>query len=278
MKTDTLFYRLFQLAPSIFFELIGEPGSTASNYEFRSVEIKQTAFRIDGVLLPIGEERECSVYFTEVQFQKDQQLYHRFFAELFLFLDQNPDTYDWEGVLIYPNRSVEPDQARLHQVLVDSPKVRKIYLNELEPVTKLPLGVAVVKLVVEPNETAAEQARQLIQRSQQESIPEASQQALIDLIETIIIYKFTSLSWEDIHVMLGLDDLKQSRAYRETLEEGRQEGQREIIENLLKVRFGELDENLSAVVEAVLGLSSAEFTPLLIQLSREELINRFVQK
>jgi predicted transposase/invertase (TIGR01784 family) len=174
------------------------------------------------------------------------------------------------------------DQARLHQVLVDSPKVRKIYLNELEYVTDLPLGVAVVKLIVEPKETAAEQARQLIQRSQQESIPEASQQALIDLIETIIIYKFTSLSWEEIHVMLGLDDLKQSRAYRETLEEGRQEGrqegQREIIENLLKVRFGELDENLSAVVEAVLGLSSAEFTPLLIQLSREELIDRFIQK
>jgi predicted transposase YdaD len=133
-------------------------------------------------------------------------------------------------------------------------------------------------LVIEPEETAAAQARQLIQRSQQELIPEASQQTLVDLIETIIIYKFTSLSWEEVRVMLGLDDLRRSRAYRETLEEGRQEGQREIIENLLKVRFGELDENLSAVVEALLAMPSAESTPLLLQRSREELIDRFVQK
>ncbi|BAU15268.1 hypothetical protein LEP3755_58260 [Leptolyngbya sp. NIES-3755] len=286
MKTDSLFYRFFQLAPSILFELIGEPPSTARDYEFRSVEIKQTAFRIDGVLLPVREESDRPTYFVEVQFQKDQQLYHRFFAELFLYLDQNPDTHDWQGVLIYPSRNIEPDQARLHQVLIESAKVRRIYLNGLGAVSELPLGMAIAKLVIEPEETAPEQARQLIARirsrapktSQQESVPEASQQVLIDLVETIIMYKLTTLSWEEIHVMLGLDDLRQSRAYRETLEAGRQEAQREIIENLLRVRFGELDESLAQVVTTLVGMPSAEFMPLLIQLSREELIDRFTQK
>lgn len=82
--------------------------------------------------------------------------------------------------------------------------------------------------------------------------------------------------------MLGLDDLRRSRAYRETLEAGRQEGrqeaQREIIENLLRVRFGELDENLSRIVEVLLDMPSAEFMPLLLQSSREELLDRFTQK
>ncbi|NET02760.1 MAG: DUF2887 domain-containing protein, partial [Sphaerospermopsis sp. SIO1G1] len=42
MKTDTIFYRLFQEIPSIFFELIGESPELAQNYEFSSIEVKQT--------------------------------------------------------------------------------------------------------------------------------------------------------------------------------------------------------------------------------------------
>jgi hypothetical protein len=57
--------------------------------------------------------------------------------------------------------------------------------------------------------------------------------------------------------------------------EGRQEERRQIVENLLQVRFGTLDEQLSAIIEPVLALSPSEFTPLLMHLSKEELIIRF---
>jgi predicted transposase/invertase (TIGR01784 family) len=185
VRTDTLFYLLFQLSPSIFFELIGQPGSEAKGYEFRSIELKQAAFRIDGVLLPIDDSTERPVYFTEVQFQKDQQLYHRFFAEVFLCLAQNPATYDWQGILIYPDRSLEPDQARLHQLLLDSSKVKRVYLNELGDIARLPLSISLVKLVIEPEETAPAQARQLIERAQQEEVTGISHEAIVDLVETI---------------------------------------------------------------------------------------------
>jgi predicted transposase YdaD len=36
-----------------------------------------------------------------VQFQKDDELYHRFFAEIHLYLKQYPQTPDWHGILIY---------------------------------------------------------------------------------------------------------------------------------------------------------------------------------
>jgi predicted transposase/invertase (TIGR01784 family) len=52
VKTDSIFYRLFQELPEIFFELIGNPPQTAEGYKFSSIEIKQTTFRIDGVFLP----------------------------------------------------------------------------------------------------------------------------------------------------------------------------------------------------------------------------------
>lgn len=58
-------------------------------------------------------------------------------------------------------------------------------------------------------------------------------------------------------------------------QEGIQQGERLVVENLLQVRFGLLDKELSAIIEPVLALSPEEFTPLLMQLSREELIARF---
>jgi len=61
----------------------------------------------------------------------------------------------------------------------------------------------------------------------------------------------------------------------ETLQEGKQEERQEVIENLLKARFGELDEQLSRVIEPLLQLPPEEFTTLLLNLERSELLNRF---
>jgi predicted transposase YdaD len=62
VKTDSIFYRLFQELPSIFFELIGNSPETASVYQFSSVEVKQTALRIDGVFLPT-QTKDNPIYF-----------------------------------------------------------------------------------------------------------------------------------------------------------------------------------------------------------------------
>jgi hypothetical protein len=61
------------------------------------------------------------------------------------------------------------------------------------------------------------------------------------------------------------------------LQQGIQQGERQVVENLLRVRFGNVDEELAGIIEAMLRLSPEEFTPLLMQLSREELISRFRQ-
>ncbi len=58
-------------------------------------------------------------------------------------------------------------------------------------------------------------------------------------------------------------------------QQGLQEGQRRIIESLLRSRFGELDPQLAAIIDPILALPPEESTPLLLQLSREELLARF---
>lgn len=55
-------------------------------------------------------------------------------------------------------------------------------------------------------------------------------------------------------------------------------GQRIVLENILKVPFGTLDEELLAVIETLLKLQPEEYAPLIMQLSdmsREELLQRF---
>jgi hypothetical protein len=59
------------------------------------------------------------------------------------------------------------------------------------------------------------------------------------------------------------------------LEQGREQEQKLVIENLLKVRFGELDTQLNRIIPGLLKLSTPEYTRLLLELSRDELIARF---
>lgn len=48
-----------------------------------------------------------------------------------------------------------------------------------------------------------------------------------------------------------------------------------VLENIFKIRFCTLDEELLAVIQALLKLPPEEFTRLSLQLSREELLQRF---
>ncbi len=61
----------------------------------------------------------------------------------------------------------------------------------------------------------------------------------------------------------------------EGLQEGVKNERRTVIENLLRARFGSLDDDLNSIIQPLSSLTSEESAPLLLQLSREELISRF---
>ena len=79
-----------------------------------------------------------------------------------------------------------------------------------------------------------------------------------------------NLNEEDREVLMNL-----SAAYLKWREDVVQEGRREMVENLLQIRFGSLDEVLVGVIPSMLELPSQELTRLLLTLSREELLERF---
>lgn len=61
----------------------------------------------------------------------------------------------------------------------------------------------------------------------------------------------------------------------ETLQEGMHSGIRLMVESMLEVKFGAIDEELSQIVEPLMQLEARDRTQLLMQLSREELLARF---
>ncbi len=149
MRRDAIFYQLFQRFPSLFFTLLDRPPEQARGYRFESVEVKEPTFRIDGVFLPPESASPRILFFTEVQFQKDESLYHRFFSESLLYLYRNQSRYDdWYGVVIFPSRSLEPENTQIHRSLLNGPQVQRLYLDELGAPNQQPVGISLIQLMM----------------------------------------------------------------------------------------------------------------------------------
>ena len=225
MKTDSIFYRIFQSIPSTFFELINQPAQLASAYQFSSVEVKQLAFRIDGVFLP--NAAELPIYFAEVQFQPDKKFYSRLFTEIFNYLDKTELTNNWRGVVIFPNRSVDTGDTERYTELLNSQRVTRVYLDELSSNSVSSIGIETVKLIIEPESTATTKAIEIVNNARQQIPDVATIKEIIQLIETILIYKLPRLSQEEIGKMFGSNELKQTRFYQDVFAEGEQKGKQE---------------------------------------------------
>jgi predicted transposase/invertase (TIGR01784 family) len=251
MRRDTIFYALFQQSPGLLFDLLAEKPPNAGAYRFDSVAVKEPKFEIDGVFLP--PEDPGVVYFCEVQFQKDEQLYERLFGESFLYFYRNRERFtDWQAVVIYPSRGTEQEVTHPYQDLLEGERFHWVYLDELGEIEALPLGVALMALTTVDERDTPGVARSLLARAQQE-LPDASR-GIIEMLTTIVVYKFTHLTRREAEAMLGIN-LQETRFYQEAKEEGREagreEGGRSLAIRLLQRRVGSLTEALLTKIEGL---------------------------
>jgi predicted transposase/invertase (TIGR01784 family) len=197
---------------------------------------------------------------VEVQFQKDPHFYHRFFAEIGLFLAQYPKTEDWQAVVLFPNRKVETEQTHLHRAQLNSDQVHRVYLNELKD--NEALGVGLIQLILATPKKAIAQAQMLLSRARSQGQTNPKIEEIIKLIETIVVDKFPQLSREEIERMFGLSELRQTKVYQEALQEGEQKGldhERSLILRLLERRVGKVSQSVKS---QILSLSFTELDSL----------------
>ncbi|MBE9083586.1 MULTISPECIES: DUF2887 domain-containing protein [unclassified Tolypothrix] len=246
MRRDTIFYKLFQQSPSLLFELLTNPPANAGEYRFDSVAVKEPKFEIDGVFLPPESQNPGVVYFCEVQFQLDEKLYERVFAESHLYFYRNRNRFsDLQMVIIYPSRSTEQAEIHPYRSLLNGEQVTRIYLDELGDIRSLPVWVALMVLTTIEDEQATEEARYLLTRSQQEA-PQPENRTIIELLTTIMVYKFENKSQREVEEMLGIT-LRETRVYREIKEEG----EKSLVLRQLAKRVGELPQEVSQQVESL---------------------------
>ncbi len=260
MRTDALVYFLLKSLPQAFFVLIGRPADDAKNYRFQSVELKELSFRLDGVFMPLSADIS---YIVEAQFHLDDQFYPRLFAEVFVYLKQYGNA-PWQAVVIYPSRKVESKNISGYEALFEAGLVQRIYLDELPDGLKLGNGIALFKLLIEPEQAAIRSAKTLLEQAPEQ----------VDFIQQILFYKFSNLTREEILKMLSIEEafeaeLKKTRAYQEILQEGKLEGIKQGMKEGIKegikegmkegIKEGELQGKLATVpILRRLGLSDEQ--------------------
>jgi predicted transposase/invertase (TIGR01784 family) len=218
MKTDSIFYRLLKDFPSLLFEVLGQDPSLAAGCEFSSREVKELAFRLDGIFLP--SDTEQPIYFVEVQFQRDPKFYYRFVAEIAMYLRQYQPVQPCRAVVLFPRESL--DLGIPASLGMFATEIQRVYLDQM-PETDSPL-MGIVKVILDPPQQARERVQELVSRGLEAGI--------LELLETVMVYKFAELSREEIETMFGLSELKQTRVYQEARAEGKLEGKQEGEANL----------------------------------------------
>jgi predicted transposase/invertase (TIGR01784 family) len=251
MHTDTIFYQIFLTFHTLLFELLGQPTENAEGYNFTSVEVKEKAFRFDGIFMPDSVEKP--IYFVEVQFQQKPEFYWELITEINIYLNQYKPPQDWQAVAIFGKRSLDVEVLTAYQQeLVNNGRIKRIYLDEIPSGS---IGMGLIELILSKETQAPELVQNLMQRTKTEIGNNTERQGIIELLETVLLSKFSQLSRQEIEAMFLVSDIKQTRVYQEAKQEGIQEGRQEGIQEgrqdgemillmrLLSKRFGKLSSN-----------------------------------
>ena len=159
MHTDTIFYQIFLTFHTLLFELLGEPPENAEGYKFTSVEVKEKAFRFDGIFMPDSGEKP--IYFVEVQFQPKPEFYWEFITEINIYLNQYKPQQDWQAVALFAKRSLDVEVlTNYQQELVNSGRIKRIYLDEIPSGS---IGMGLIELIVSKENQAPELVKNLMQ-------------------------------------------------------------------------------------------------------------------
>ncbi|TAE59330.1 MAG: hypothetical protein EAZ87_10150 [Nostocales cyanobacterium] len=141
-------------------------------------------------------------------------------------------------------------------------KVQRQAVEELETLANnRPLFADVIKLVNDL--IAVLSARQ----RQQQDIDQDDQELIMKLSE---IYQQQLEELKKQGIQQGIQ-----QGERIGIDRGIERERRAMIESILQVRFGVIDAELATIIEKLIVMDREEFTPMLLQLSREELIGRF---
>jgi predicted transposase/invertase (TIGR01784 family) len=171
----------------------------------------------------LPKEPELPLYFLEVQFYHLPSVYADLLVKVYSYLKQHDPSQAFCGVVLFADSSLEPTKLAPYQPLLDAGLIRRFYLDEMPEAENAPPGLSILYLIREAESRAGMMARGLVARAKAEIEDEALRSDLLEFIETVILYKIPRLTRKEIRTMLELHDIRESRAYQEAMQEGREQ-------------------------------------------------------
>ena len=224
MRTDTLFYELFQAAPQTFFELLQI--TPACPYRYESITVKATEKRIDGVLEPTAADQP--IYFLEVQAFPDDVIYWRAMREISTYFEQRPQQKDraWQAIVLWLNKEDDPGLGTL-EPLARQPDPRLVSADLIELLKQLKQidNTALVLNVLNPllTESEREVRQHVVQWAENirrtPNLDSQTEDRLLTVMSQLIGQKFKNLSYKELANMLRLTPLEETASFQEVLKE-----------------------------------------------------------
>jgi len=268
MKTDPLFYELFQAAPHTFFELVQIVPPCP--YRFESITVKMSEKRIDGVLEPFDISQPY--YFLEVQAFPDDVIYWRATREVATFFEQRPHLKDarWQAIVLWVNIDDDPGYGAL-RLLARKPKPNLLSLDLIDLLKKLPensLALNVLRpLLAEDEREVRENVVQWVEHIRQATGADSNlEERLMSVFSQLIEQKFKTLNYKELSQMLRLTPLRETTSGQELLKEDRID----ILLNQIEVKFGISSEMAEKLTADLAQLDVTTLKALLRQLLRLE--------
>lgn len=176
------------------------------------------------MFLPLVADGARPIWFVEIQFYRNPNIYANLFAKVFHYLDMTGPNQPWIAVVLFAERSLDPPSTEPYRLLLDSSWTRRVFLDELQDAPSTSLGYAILLFVGFQGTDALDTGRALVERAEKEMPEEKSRRDVIELIETLVLAKFPTLTRKELATMLKLEDVRRSRIWQEAAEEGKIEG------------------------------------------------------
>lgn len=222
MRTDALFYELFQTAPQTFFELLQI--TPVCTYRFESITVKASEKRIDGVIEPSDEQQP--VYFLEVQAFPDDTIYWRTLREVATYFEQRSARNDnWQAVVLWLNKEDDPGLRTL-KPLTYKPAARLVSADLIKLLKKLPETSLVLNvlrpLLAKSEREVRNHVVQWVENIRQTpNLDPQTEEKLVAILSQLIEQKFKTLSYKELAAMLRLTPLRETESVQEVLKEER---------------------------------------------------------
>nr|WP_277875671.1 DUF4351 domain-containing protein [Aphanizomenon flos-aquae] len=127
-----------------------------------------------------------------------------------------------------------------------------MYLDEIASGS---IGMGLIELIVSKENQSQELVKNLMTRTKTEVSNDSERQGIIELLESVLMSKFSQLTRQEIEAMFLVSDIKQTRVYQEAKEEG----EKNLLLRQLSKRFGKLGD---AYIKSINSLTIAQLEDL----------------